>query len=290
MNGLSDRAMLVNLSMSVWNAVREDTKCAADIAAKYGSDARMGKFRRFLIDPAALKPILTLKGEIRNRHYDLTLPWGDDSARIITTAGYLKYRDEMRAFQDQFEPMAREFWYAYPDLVQDARALLNGLWNASEYPNVDAIRAKFSMRVKVRPVPESDDFRCALSSSEVSSIRQQIEADAQACTQLAMAETATRIKDVIGHMSARLKAYDIDSKGRVSNPFRDSMVSNVRDLVDVLPGLNLTGDAALNRLIAQMRTELTQYSAEVLRDDSIVRAKVADSADDILAKLSSYGL
>ncbi len=286
---LSERAMLVNLSIAVWHAEREDSKRAAEIAARYGSDARMGKYRRYLIDPDALKPILKKRGEMRNRHYELTLPWGDDTSRIITSAGFLRYRDEMDAYRRTLEPMFEDFVYNYPAHVQNARALLNGLWNPGEYPSSKQIAGYFRVGVKFRPVPDSGDFRVNLGAEEVSVIRQQIEADTQAAVDDAMRDTVQRIRDVIGHLAERLRAYSVSDKG-VANPFRDSLIGNVRDLVDILPGLNISGDVRINGLISKMRAELTQYDADTLRVSDATRADVAQKADDILAKLQEYGL
>jgi len=286
---LNERAMLVDLSMGVWSPAREDKKRADEIADKYGADKKMGKYQRYLIDPDALKPILTKRGEIRNRHYELTLPWGDDSSRIITSAGFMLYRDQIQGLIDELTPMFREFIQRYPDLVRDAATLLNGLYDSREYPTVDQLTRKFYARIKVKPIPDSGDFRVNLGAHEVDAIRQQIEADAQSAVADAMKLTGQRIRETIGHLSTKLRAYSVTDKG-VTGIFRDSLVTNVRELIDALPGLNISGDAGFARLVDQMKAELTGYDADTLRTQDSVRVDVADKADSILDRLSQYGL
>jgi hypothetical protein len=286
---LNERAMLVTLNIAVWHAEREDSKRVKEIADKYGSDARMGKYRKYLVDPEPLKPILKKRGEMRNRHYELTLPWGNDSSRIITTAGFMRYRDEMTAFKDQLEPMFQTYCDDYPQHVAYAAQLLNGLYNPSEYPNQNQIRGYFRVGYRVRPVPDSGDFRANLGADEIATIRAQIQADTDAAINEAMRDTVQRIKNTIGHMAERLKAYKLDGNG-VSNPFRDSLVGNVRDLVDILPGLNVSGDARINGLISEMKQSLTKYEPDTLRVNDVARENTAKAADVILDKLASYGL
>jgi hypothetical protein len=48
-----------------------------------------------------------------------------------------------------------------------------------------------------------------------------------------------------------LSAYKTTEQG-VEHPFRDSIVTNLVKLVDVMPRLNVTGDPELERLTAQL--------------------------------------
>jgi hypothetical protein len=339
---LSERAMLVNLSIAVWHAEREDTKRANEIATKYGSDPRMGKYRKYLVDPEPLKPILKKRGEMRNRHYELTLPWGDNSDRIITTAGFMRYRDEMTDFKNQLEPMFDQYAADYPDHVAYAATLLNGLYDPSEYPSPKQIRGYFRASFKVKPVPDAADFRANLGADEIEFIRKQIEADSQAAIQEAMRETVTRMKDQIKHLSEQLGAYnpsgtitrkcthcggtgrvEVDANGTLTpaarwevragdkamvdtcpdcngqgikqiqgivSPFRDSIITNMRDLVDILPGMNIAGDARIDSLIQEMRQGLVKHDADTLRISDIQRENVVKRADDILKKMEDYNL
>lgn len=286
---LSETAMLVNLHISVWNAEREDKKAGDAVAAKYGNDGKYGKYRKFLVDPDALKPITKLRTEIRNRHYELTLPWDDAGGRIISAAGYMTYRDEMRQYGYRMDTLANEFAAEYPQLRYDAQRSLNGLWNGSDYPSDESIRGKFSFRTRILPVPESDDFRVAVGDDERDAIRQQIQNAVESQLGSAMGDVSRRIRDVVSHMSAKLKQYACDANG-VKNPFRDSLVDNIRSLVDLLPSLNLTNDPRIHEVCVDMRADLTRWTADSLRVSDSTREQVAEKADAILRKMDSLGL
>jgi hypothetical protein len=85
-------------------------------------------------------------------------------------------------------------------------------------------------------------------------------------------------------MSERLRAYN----GTKEGSFRDSLVDNVRDLVDLLPRLNVTADPVLDNTAQKMRDMLCAYDAQLLREDTNLRHTVAKSADEILSAMAGY--
>jgi hypothetical protein len=143
--------------------------------------------------------------------------------------------------------------------------------------------------VKFKPVPDSGDFRCNLGQDEIETIRKQIAADSDCAVGEAMKTAVERIKTAVGHMATKLREYSVGENG-VTGKFRDSLVENVRDLCDVLPGLNIAGNKAIDRLIGEMRAELTSVNPDTLRSDNTARVQVADAADAILARMGEYGL
>ena len=86
-----------------------------------------------------------------------------------------------------------------------------------------------------------------------------------------------------------LKAYQPSRDGaRVQNAFRDSLVDNITDLLDVVPVLNVIGDPVITTFADEIRQKLTANSPEVLRDDAKIRKAVLVQAEDILAKMANY--
>lgn len=299
MSRLSETAMLVNLHIAVWNAEREDKRAGDAVAAKYGNDGKYGKYRKFLIDPDALKPIVKIRTEARNRHYDLTLPWDDAGGRIITATGFMAYRDDMRDFGQRLDYAANDFANDYVSLVQDAQRSLNGLWNPAEYPNQEAIRGKFSFKTRILPVSEASDFRADVGEEERRVIQEQIRGDVRDQLAYAMGDVARRVREVVEHMSQGLKRFDpntskLNRKGDAvvgpGNSFRDSLVENIRSLVDLLPSLNITGDSRITELTWELRDKLLRTDAEGLRVSDSTRNETAMSADAILRKMSAMGL
>ena len=68
---------------------------------------------------------------------------------------------------------------------------------------------------------------------------------------------------------------------------RDSVVTNLVKLVDVLPKLNLTGDPELERLASQVRSSLLVDPQELRKSESI-RSETAKAATAIAQRMQAY--
>jgi hypothetical protein len=84
-------------------------------------------------------------------------------------------------------------------------------------------------------------------------------------------------------MAERLDGYDPANPN--DQPFRDSLVENVRDMAGIIPAMNITGDSRLDDIARQIGMKLSVTSADELRKDDGKRAEVADAATEVLGDL-----
>ena len=282
---IADRAMLVGLRISSFNPTKTDKKISAEVASAHNADASMGRYAKSVIAKEAVEALRKLAGEIRSEHARRTLPWSEDGSRILTSVGYDEYAKFMRAANDRWDAEVQRFIASWDDYVADARVKLNGMFNASDYPTRSELPDKFSFRWTVRPIPTADDFRVSLGADEIACVKFQIAADEKAACDNAMRDVYDRIKATVGTMAERLKAYDPNTPS--AHPFRDSLVTNISDLLDVLPALNLVNDPAIVTFTNEMR-ELVKSDAQTLRDNAWIRNDVATRADAILQQMNQF--
>jgi hypothetical protein len=282
---ISGRAMLVGLTIKSFNPVKTDKKITAEVATAHGSEVSMGRYAKSVIDKSAIDELRCLAGEIRTEHYRRTLPWAEDGARILTSQGYNDYAAFMRESSDKWEAAVGRFLDGWDSFVRDARVKLNGLFNENDYPPAGKLRKKFAFRTTVRPVPVAEDFRVALGASEIGAIRAQINSDLAETVREVMMTVWVQMRDVVAKMAERLKAYDPQHPGAA--PFRDSLVTNISDLLAILPSLNLTEDEAVKVFAGEMRG-LTKFGAEELRDNRWKREDTAKRAEAILSQMEQF--
>ena len=279
MNNLTDRAMLINLTITTWNAHRFDRQVSTDVETSHGSAKGMGRYNKKLVgeSEASLK-LKVIVGEARQFHYTYTLPWSTEGPRILPSAAFVTYAEHMRTYKQEFDQVASEFCQEYPSLKMKAQHLLGRLYHDEDYP-VD-VADKFSFRWTVLPLPDAGDFRVHLTTDEIDMIKGQITEDVQAATSGAMREVWQRLYDHVSKMAERLAIPDA--------VFRNSLVENLRDLCKLLPLLNLTNDPQLNQLRVEVDTRLNAYDPDDLRDNKLERAKVAQAAADIQRRMSAF--
>lgn len=282
-NSITERAMLVNLNIQQWVGAKHDKKISKEVARNHGADESMGRYQKRLVGKDALERIRQIAGAARQEHYKRTLPWTDGGTRILSSKGYFEYSQAMREFQSQWEPAVADFLAQYPQLIEQAKQKLNGLFNADDYPSPRSMREKFAINFNVLPMPTAQDFRVELGDAETARIKAEIEQAVNESLQTAMGDVWNRIREVVAHMHERLTAYN-DSR---MSFFLNTLVSNISDLLEILPSLNITQDADLSA-IAQKMTALTEHTPEQLRENDGVRQETIAKAAEILKEMEDF--
>lgn len=286
---LAARALIVALKISQWEGRRIDRAVTRQVKAQHHAADDAGNFNKLLIRKEALEPVQRVANETGAEFRKRTLPWMDAGGRIMAADAFMAHASWMRGQVAKFEGAVSEFLQRYPAEVQAAHGRLGSMFDHTDYPDVEELRGKFSMEAKVLPVPTAGDFRVAMSAAQVARIRSEIETTVTDATQAAVRDVYERIADKVGRMVKRLNAFKpAKRKGdRAEGVFRDSLVENIRDLIDVLPALNITGDPALAAMGDRLY-ELARFDAAVLREDAEVRRNVATEAQAILDSIGGF--
>jgi hypothetical protein len=283
---LSSKAMLCSLSISAWSARKHDPDASEEIAARHGAQADAGRYHKVLLPKQALYEIQKIVSEARQEHYFITLPWDDNGYRVLPAAAYMDHVEKMHALAARFHEGVERLLGQFTALVEQARTRLGGLFRQEDYPSSEELRGKFSFRTAVLPLPDAGDFRVTIGEEEKGRIQRQIAAEVEASIKVGSRELWYRLYEAVDHMSERLSAYRVGEQG-VEHPFRDSVVSNLVKLVDVLPKLNVTGDPELERLTCEVRTCLL-IDPKQLRESEALRLGTAKTAAEIAGRMAGY--
>ena len=75
---------------------------------------------------------------------------------------------------------------------------------------------------------------------------------------------------------------------RVAKPrvFRDSLIENAVELVDLLKHFNLTNDPTMEQARLDLRDAINDHDAQDLRDNFVAREAVKSKVDEILGKFN----
>jgi hypothetical protein len=183
----------------------------------------------------------------------------------------------MREFEAGFSSGIDQFLAVYPDYIREARAELGSLFREEDYPSVGKLREKFSVRLEILPVPTGDDFRVTMSTEEQARIAREIDANVRQSLTRGTEDLWKRLRDVVSHMVDRLNEPE--------SRFHATLVTNISDLVSLLPQLNVNRDPDLERFAEQIRDSLCNYTAQDLKKHDTLRATTAAEAAGIVAKM-----
>jgi hypothetical protein len=185
----------------------------------------------------------------------------------------------MRELETIFERKVEDFLALYPSYIEQVRPELNGLFREEDYPSVDKLRTKFGVKLEVLPIPSGEDFRVTMSAEEQARVAQEIDAKVRQSLARGTADLWERLKDVVAHMVDRLNEPE--------SRFHASLVSNVLDLVNLLPQLNVGEDAELNRFAGEIRNKLCSFTARDLKTNEVLRVSTANDAAALLYEMDA---
>jgi len=277
---ITKRAMLAAVHISIWTAVKHDRKVSRDVANQHGAHEGAGRYNKQLLRGAEkLDALRTLAGQIRQHFYKITLPWSDEGYRLLPAHFYFELTTQMREFEDAFSQSVDEFLEVYPSYIEQVRPELNGLFREEDYPSAEKLRAKFGVKLEVLPIPSGDDFRVTLSEEEQARVAREIDESVRQSLNRGTKDLWVRLTDVVTHM--------VDKLNEPASRFHGSLVTNVFDLVDLLPRLNVNQDEELNRFAAEIKDRLCNFSAHDLKKNDILRVATATDAAQILSQMDA---
>ena len=197
---LQEKAVLIDLNVSMWTAWKYDKKVSDEVSNKHGVSSDVGRYNKATIDRKGIKPIQKVANEARTFHYENTLPWFDSGGRILPTTNYFDYMNKMRTLKDNFDSTVLIFAQEYDGYVKQAKDRLRDMFNPNDYP-VGDIGDRFRFQVQTLPVPSSKDFRVNISSDEIKKIREEVEDRLKMVQQEAVKDLWNRMYGVVDHMS-----------------------------------------------------------------------------------------
>jgi hypothetical protein len=283
--GLEQRAILVSFSARSWTGEAPDKKSARAIAEKHGNAAGTTRTTKTLVDPVELKKNSKAGNAAYMFYRENTLPWEErrGGARLLPGANYDRFKTGLDELIKAAEERAEEFSVIYPRLVEDYRPQLNGLYDPANYPDPERIREEFSITVNYSPLPISPGSLVLkfLGRAELETLKEQIGGTWETQERKATGDLYQRLAEAVGHMADKLSTPDA--------VFRDSLVTNLTDLCDLIPALNFSGNPELAKLAEATRAKLAGIDPQKLRDDLKVRGQIATEAGALLREITGAG-
>ena len=275
---LTNRALLVSLQISQWSARKLDKQETADLAAKHNTPSEVARVNKSLLPMSlALTDIHKLTNEIRWWYYRNSLPWGLEGINAITTAGYMDFIKTITAKMVTWRGKAAHFISVYPELKENAKQVLNGMYKEADYPETCDLARKFSIDCQFFPIASEGDWRVEMASEELERLKQDTIKRTEERLAHANDDAWRRVHKVVTHAVEQLDA--------TRPAFRETLVDNAKELCRALTVLNIAGDPNLEAIRSQIEGALANQDYHTLKTDPVVRVEVADKMKEIMSKM-----
>lgn len=294
---LASTAMLSSLSISQWSGYKYDPDASEELATMHGAESDAARVNKRLVPRSELKEITQAISHARHDHEFLTLPWTDDGWRVLPAGTYFEHSKKMQDHKAAILTAVGNLIARFETVVRN-QSRLGTLLKVSDYPGMrqegealrflfpQELRDKYAFATDVKPLPDADDFRVNIGDEERERLKRQIAESVQASLRAGTRDLWQRLYDVVSHMSTRMTEYNGAEEGNKPKLYK-SMVTNIVEIVDVLPRLNISGDEELNRMTETIRHSLLVDTDE-LRKSETLRNDTARAAADIMQRMAAY--
>jgi hypothetical protein len=277
---ISSSAMLVELNISLWTGRKFDKTVSQEIDAQKQTTTRAGNYHKNLTaDEPHFIALNKFGGNARTYHYHATMPWSDSGVRLLTTSLFFDYQKHISGIEQEFYRLVDVAVNDWDNMLLRAQIKLGDLFNISDYPHRDEIRDKYKFSVRYSPVPEIGDWRVDVGNEALKELAQSYELAYQQNLEQAYKDVWTRTYDALKNMSTKLD-------GTAKQIFRDTLVGNVREMIELLDKFNITGDAEMKRARDLISDALMGVTPDALREDTYLRQETKAKVDALLKEFS----
>jgi len=284
---LATSSVLVSVDMSVWSATQQDRSVSDEVTRAKKADRNAGRFiKHILADDPVHKKVVNYRQTVYNWLQRCTYDWSG-SQRLLPAINLPKFMQEYLAHEKAFYALVEEFLAKYPTIVSDMAFKQGDLFRREDYPGVEQIRRKFSMHLYTAEVPLGD-FRCQVSQDLAEDLFNNYSRQAETLIRDVLNKQAEQLVDVmesLSHCCDTETKTDKDGNTVVrKRKIYDSTVSRAIELCDNFKTFNLTANPKLEAARGALERALSGLSAEQIRENDSVRAKVKTEVDEILSK------
>lgn len=283
-------ALLADVSVKTWSGQATDKKLSNQIKVDAGAVGDTGRYVKKLLAgcDTKLKVVVAAYVACRTTHYHLTLPWVSQpnaerqtGARLLPNMLFQKYLDEMGRLKKHAMNTLDGFILDYPGLVVQAQANLAALANPDDYPTPEQVRECFDIRFDFQPIPSAGAFQ-GLPDAMLEKLGAQLTRRQEQAVRASQAYMWGRVRDSVAHLVDRLDDPD--------TTFKHTSVEKVRELVELMPGWNCTGDDRVTTVVSDIDRMLSGITVKDLRESTTARADVVAQARNIVSKMEQWGL
>ena len=284
---LASASMLVEVNISNWVGRKKDKRASEDVVTQNHAAAGVANVnKKLLADSNNLRAIQQHVTATRAAHAHMTMPWSNSGLRLLPTAQYFKYQQTMTDMQNEFERLITNFLDSYNDEVIDVQMKLGDLFSRDDYPTTGDLERKFAFSINYMPLPDAGDFRIDIGNEALAEVKQQYSEFYTKQYSTAMNDVWTRLHKALTSMSDRLDYSSKEDK----KVFRDTLVSNVTDMIELLRVCNVTNSTQMSAMADSLEEAMSGVTPDALREDDYFRAETKAAVDAAIKSLPSLDI
>lgn len=283
---LATSCVLVHPEVNVWTATRQDNEISEEVTTAKKADRDSGKFvKHLLAKNPEHRRVLNYRQTVYNWMQRRTYDWAG-SQRILPAVQLTQFMKEFREHEKTFNDLVQDFIKAYPHIVANMAFVQGDMFKREEYPSVNEVFSKFSIRLYTAEVPVGD-FRCQIAHDLAADLQTHYERQAKSLVENITNRQKEQLVEVMQSISHCCETETVVENGEIKIKRRklyDTTLQRAIELCDTFAKFNLDNDGQLDEVRTRLKKILDGVTIEQLRNHDTTRVVVKEEVDDILAK------
>lgn len=262
-----------------------DRQTGAEVAAQKNATSGAVEVNKKLAPGLGeLTKLLNFRQTIHNGMNDHTFDFAGDQKFLPAPRfeRFFKWWDERVAEHAQLK---HDFLSVWPDVRSKAAFDLGDLFNRDEYPTVEELDRKFTIRLYKAEVPVGD-FRNVIMHEALADQKASMQADLDSQLQTMYDEQVKQLVEMLTRLSNACKV-EVSRDGKVRRgKVYDVTLEKALELCDTFNKFNPTGSVLLRDARDALSSALQGVTTDTLRESDTLRSQVKTTVDDILNKFT----
>ena len=285
---LKNKALTVKLYRKKPSRNKLDKAISADLSARMNVEDKTGlRVNKTIFTKESTTDFMSILNDAGKYYYRVTTPWDDMGFRLLSVDLYEDFTKAMKDFTRKFRASAEQFINSIDEQIEIMKGRMGDAFNREDYNHLylsngqidrDAIMELFQCEIEYGVVADADDLRANLTEEDRAIIAEHITEQNQRKFAKTQKHIIATLHDCIFAIHERLCEKE--------NIFRDTLISNLEDLVDLIPKMNIANDPEINKIAAEAKAKLCKWDAQTLRDNDAVREEVSKQADELVKNMA----
>jgi len=289
-NPVSANAILCNLNISVWTGTKTDRDAGDDLTELQSAKRGSAKVIKSLLgDCSELREVLRISTQARQALKAMTLPWIDRGARLVPVSRYTKVQAMLLKCQHDFYNALDTLVDVYSDRIAQSRVSLGHMFDETDYPPLEEIRARFALEFVFAPVPDNGDFRIKVADDAIAALQSQYSQALDTTVKDGISSAMSAACAVFEKLSERLTAIEAHDGYGAKPKLHASLVESIHEALDLVQDGNVIDSPYVADAHRQLRNVANTLDIEELRVSARIRQGAQQDIKDAIANLPSLG-
>lgn len=271
--------MLTKLKIEFIGMASLDRNLTSQANSALGGGAGAGKYQKVKISRNSLSDVIFAAEKGRRIHKRLTAPYGDDGWRLIAADTVFEYTQEMRDCKTDFSQAVLDVKNNWNVILSNEQSRLQALYNIDDYPPQHEVDKHFYFDHEMRPVPDEGHIILDIEAETLKEIKEQFLKNEEKKLEQAMYDTWMKLFKPVKTMA--------DICGNDKKVF-SSLITNLEEVIDIVPHLNLVDDQRLTDAVNEIRSNLLGVTVGQLREDKQLKQDIGQKAEKLASVMDAY--